>query len=138
MPTDIDLIPALGRDELEAMLSDALGAGASRVPERLLLRTGHGIAAGTFPEAWPVLTPAAAEWLVAQGLRLWGVDAPSVDERTSTTLPVHHVLLGRGAFVLENLDLRGVAPGRYELLAPPLAVDGADAAPVRAVLRNVR
>lgn len=138
VPEHVEATRELGRDELEAMLSDALGAGASRVPERLLLRTGHCIAAGAFPDAWPVLTSEAAEWLVAQGLRLWGVDAPSVDERTSKTLPVHHAILGRGAFVLENLDLRAVAPGRYELIAPPLAVDGADAAPVRAVLRNVR
>lgn len=138
MPDDIDVIPTLGRDEVEAMLSDALGTGASRVPERMLIRTGHSIARGAFPDAWPVLTTDAAHWLVDQGLRLWGVDAPSVDERTSKTLPVHHALLGRGAFVLENLDLRGIEPGRYELIAPPLAVDGADAAPVRALLRAHR
>jgi arylformamidase len=41
----------------------------------------------------------------------------------------------REAFVLENLDLRDVPAGAYELLAPPLLVYGADAAPVRALLR---
>jgi len=39
--------------------------------------------------------------------------------------------------VLENLDLRAVPPGRYELVAPPLKVHGLDAAPVRAVLRPI-
>lgn len=103
---------------------------------RLLLRTGFSIADGDFPADWPTLTPEAAGWLVSRGVVLWGVDAPSVDRRESKTLPVHHALLGHGAFVLENLDLRTVTPGRYELLAPPIAVHGADAAPVRAVLRG--
>jgi arylformamidase len=64
------------------------------------------------------------------------VDAPSVDERESKTLDVHHALFGGGAFVLENLDLRGVTPGRYELVALPQRLEGLDAAPVRAVLRR--
>jgi arylformamidase len=107
------------------------------VPPRLLLRTGHTVATGTFPADWPCLTPSAASWLVNEGMRLWGVDAPSVDRRESKTLDVHHALLGHNAFVLENLDLREVPPGTYELLAPPLMVYGADAAPVRALLRSV-
>ena len=107
------------------------------VPLRVLLRTGCTVASGAFPADWPCLTPDAAEWLAHQGLRLWGVDAPSVDRRESKMLDVPHALLGRNAFVLENLDLRDVPPGAYELLAPPLAVHGADAAPVRALLRSV-
>ncbi|MBL0937992.1 MAG: cyclase family protein [Gemmatimonadaceae bacterium] len=107
------------------------------IPARVLLRTGRTIADGAFPDDWPVLTSEAADWLVDEGLVLWGVDAPSVDHRHSKTLDVHHALLGRGAFVLENLDLRYVAAGDYELVAPPLLVTGADAAPVRAVLRSL-
>lgn len=102
---------------------------------RVLLRTGRSIADGSFPEDWPCLTADAAAWLVTRGVRLWGVDAPSVDRRQSKTLDVHHALLGAGAFVLENLNLHDVPAGLYELLAPPLAVHGADAAPVRALLR---
>jgi arylformamidase len=102
--------------------------------KRLLLRTGHSIAGGRFPERWPVLFPATAAELARRGLRLLGVDAPSVDERESKTLAVHHALFAGGAFVLENLDLRGVPPGRYELVALPLRLAGLDAAPVRAVL----
>lgn len=107
------------------------------VPPRLLLRTGESVAGGAFPTDWACLSPTAAAWLVHQGLRLWGVDAPSVDRRESKTLPVHHALLGHNAFVLENLDLRDVPVGLYELIAPPLAVEGADAAPVRALLRGI-
>lgn len=106
------------------------------VPRRLLCRTGHSVARGEFPEAWPVLEDATARWMVDSGLLLFGTDAPSVDSRESKTLPVHHALFGRGAYVLENLSLAHVAPGMYELLAQPILVKGADAAPVRALLRE--
>ncbi|MEO8561080.1 MAG: cyclase family protein [bacterium] len=102
--------------------------------QRLLLRTGRSIAAGAFPAAWPVLSAGTASALAARGLRLLGVDAPSVDDRDSKSLPVHHAVFGGGAFVLENLDLRGVTEGRYELIALPQRLVGLDAAPVRAVL----
>lgn len=103
--------------------------------ERLLLRTGASIADGRFPAAWPSLTEACAAALAADGLRLLGLDAPSVDDRDSKTLPVHHALFSRGAYVLENLDLRGAPAGEYELVAAPLKLVGLDAAPVRAILR---
>ncbi|HKH93905.1 MAG TPA: cyclase family protein [Gemmatimonadaceae bacterium] len=103
--------------------------------ERLLIRTGRSIADGVFPPSWPVLSAASAATLAARGLRLVGVDAPSVDERDSKSLAVHHALFGGGAFVLENLDLRGIPEGRYELVALPQRLVGLDAAPVRAILR---
>lgn len=103
--------------------------------ERLLLRTNRTIAGGPFPEAWPAFAPDALRVLLDRGLRLLGVDAPSVDARESKTLDVHHLLFERGANVLENLDLRDVADGEYELIALPIKVAGVDAAPVRAVLR---
>ena len=103
--------------------------------ERLLLRTGRTIADGRFPDAWPALAPATVETLLRRGLRLLGVDAPSVDARESTSLQVHRALFGGGAFNLENLDLRNVPDGEYELTALPLRLRGLDAAPVRALLR---
>lgn len=103
--------------------------------ERLLLKSGRTVADGVFPDAWPVLGHDVAAALARRGLRLLGVDAPSVDERQSKDLAVHHALFANGAFVLENLDLRAVEPGRYELIALPLRLHGLDAAPVRAVLR---
>lgn len=102
--------------------------------ERLLLRTDQSIASGAFPEHWPTLSHECAMELVARGLLLLGVDCPSVDQRESKALDVHHALLGAGANVLENLDLSRVAPGEYTLVALPMKVDGLDAAPVRAIL----
>jgi arylformamidase len=144
--------PASDALPLEAFLGEALVLDVSDAPdgpltlaaddprlagvERLLLRTGRTIADGWFPDGWPALSPAAAEALARRGLRLLGVDAPSVDERESKTLDVHHALFAGGAFVLENLDLRAATPGRWELVALPQRLDGLDAAPVRAVLRR--
>lgn len=104
--------------------------------KRLLLLTGQSTADGTFPVEWPALAAETAQALVRDGLILLGVDAPSVDGRESKTLEVHHVLFGARCYVLENLDLRGVHAGEYELLAPPLKVGRCDAAPVRAFLRG--
>jgi arylformamidase len=139
LPLDAFVGPALVLDVSDAphgtlplTADDARLAGC----ERLLLRTGRSIGDGHFPAAWPVLSAAVAQDLAARGVRLVGVDAPSVDARESTTLDVHRALFGGGAFVLENLDLREITPGRYELIAFPQRLAGLDAAPVRAVLRG--
>ena len=113
----------------------ALGALEGRPVERVILRTGRTIAGGQFPEAWPWLDDASAQALVDRGLRLLGVDAPSVDGRDSKTLAVHRILFRGGAAVLENLDLREVRAGPYHLTAFPVRFAGLDAVPVRAVLR---
>lgn len=102
--------------------------------ERLLVRTGFTTAGGQFPADWPALSPACIEALCDRGLRLLGLDAPSVDPRARKSLDSHRALFARGAYNLENLDLRGVPPGEYELVAYPLRLEGLDAAPVRAVL----
>ncbi len=102
--------------------------------ERLLLRSGRSIAGGAFPDAWPALSEAALDFLLSRGLRLLGVDSPSIDARPSTTLAIHKSLFAAGAFNLENLDLRDVPDGEYDLIAPPLKILAVDAAPVRALL----
>lgn len=104
--------------------------------ERLLLRTQCSITGGRFPDRWPVLSVAAVQMLLERGLALLGVDTPSVDARHSKTLEVHKTLFGGGAFNVENLDLRAVEDGEYDLVAYPMLVEGVDAAPVRAVLRT--
>ena len=148
LPSEMEVGAEISTHTLRAMISAATGIDISRaesvegtetnataVPVRLLCRTGCSVAAGEFPEAWPALSESATSWLVSQGVVLWGTDAPSVDARTSQALPVHHTLFAGGAYVLENLSLSHVAPGLYELLAQPMSIAGADAAPVRAMLR---
>jgi arylformamidase len=128
LPVGYDVTVDIGASTLDALLGEA-------PPARVVLRTGCSIATGRFPDDWPALAPDGVQWLIDRGVRLWASDAPSADRRTSKDLPIHHALFAGGVFVIENLALDHVAAGSYELLAQPLAVHGADAAPLRAMLR---
>lgn len=117
-----------------AAIDRAIG---DRPVERLLLKTGSTVAAGIFPESWPYLSESCARALLGRGLRLIGVDAPSVDERHSKSLPVHKMIFQGNGCILENLDLRRIPAGVYELIAFPVKMMSLDAAPVRAILRDL-
>lgn len=139
----LPLVPFLGRAlvvDVSAMsgtisIAALREAGYAEGTVRLLLKTGRTVATGTFPESWPSLDPASVRTLTNDGLKLLAVDCPSVDDRESKSLAVHHAVFDGGAFVLENLDLRAIAPGHWDLLALPMPVGAIDAAPVRALLR---
>ena len=141
----LPLAPFLGRAVVVSVDSTPGDVALARIEtrakrrriERLLLKTGRTIVHGTFPESWPALSTRAVAELLGRGLRLLGVDAPSVDLRDSKTLEVHHALFTGGAYNLENLNLSAVNDGTYELLALPLRLRGLDAAPTRAVLRAI-
>ena len=112
----------------------AIDAGSA---ERLLLRTGAWIRPDAFPQSWPLMDPDVPIWLNAQGVKLIGLDAPSVDELTSKDLPIHLACNAAGLFIMENLLLDEAPAGDYELIALPLRLTGADGSPVRAVLRTL-
>jgi arylformamidase len=140
---ELPLDPFIGPALLLDVSDTPAGALALRADDprldgcmRLLLHTGHTIASGRFPSAWPTLSASTARDLTRRGVRLIGTDAPSVDQRESKTLDVHRALFSGGAYILENLDLRHVTPGAYELIALPQRLAGLDAAPVRAALRD--
>lgn len=115
----------------------ALDGIALEREERLLFRTQPRIDPRIWEDRFPTLAPDAAAALAKAGVKLVGIDQPSVDKSDSKDLPAHHAL-GRGKVVnLENLDLTGVPVGRYELIALPLKLKGLDASPVRAVLRTM-
>ena len=104
---------------------------------RLLLKTGAWPDDTHFPARIPTLAPDVPAWLAERGVRLLGLDVPSVDDIESKALPIHHALAAVGIYILESLDLSAVTPGVYELIALPLRIVGGDAAPVRAMLRDV-
>ena len=103
---------------------------------RLLLRSYAKRPSG-FDEHMAHATPALADWLAEHGVVLLGVDSDSMDAFESKDLPAHHRLNAHGISILEGIDLSDVAPGRYELIALPLRLEGADGSPVRAVLRDI-
>jgi arylformamidase len=87
-----------------------------------------------FPKQIPVIDHDVPDWLGSQGLVLLGVDLPSVDALDSQDLPNHHALSRNQVAILESLNLKGVEEGTYDLVAAPMKLVGADAAPVRALL----
>ena len=104
---------------------------------RVLFKSDSWPDPAVFPPDWPLLAADAPAWLGARGVKLVGFDVPSVDHRTSKDLPIHHALDAAGLVILENLDLRAVAPGVYELIALPLKIKDGDGSPIRAVLRTM-
>jgi arylformamidase len=104
---------------------------------RVLVRTGVWTEHARFPDAVPTLADDVPAFLGANGVRLFGVDVPSVDAIDSKTLPIHHALAAHGITILESADLRDVPPGVYHLTALPLRLVGADASPVRAILTTL-
>lgn len=135
----VDVTRAGGEITLDLLAESIPGELAVRIARspRVLLKTGRTVGTGQFPDDWPTLSEKCARTLLSYGARLLGVDCPSVDARESKSLPVHHMLFSGNACLLENLDLRRVPAGDYELLALPLKLMGMDAAPVRAVLREI-
>jgi len=105
--------------------------------ERLLIATN------TFPnpqiwnEDFAGLEPALVDHLHTHGVRLVGVDTPSVDLMTAKDLPAHAAFHRHDMAILEGLVLADVPAGIYELIALPLKLADFDASPVRAILRTL-
>jgi arylformamidase len=112
-------------------------AGKRILAARVLLRTG------TFPDhrRWnndfASLSPELVDWLHSLGVITIGIDTPSVDPFESKQLEAHQAFARHNMANLEGLVLDGVAEGRYELVALPLRIAGADGSPVRAILRGI-
>ena len=86
-----------------------------------------------FNKEFVALNTDGAQYLENLGIRLVGVDYFSVSAYDDLKLP-HVILLEHGIVLLENIDLRNVAPGFYTLVCLPIKLIGTDGAPVRAVL----
>lgn len=104
--------------------------------ERFLLATGTYPDPENFSADFAAYDPAFIESLHQRGVRLIGIDTPSIDLFDSKDLPSHKMVLKHDMAILEGLDLKDVPEGVYELIALPLKLVGFDASPVRAVLRS--
>jgi arylformamidase len=110
--------------------------GKAITAPRVLFRTG------TFPDPrrwnddFASLSPSLVDTLRERGVVLIGIDTPSVDPFESKALEAHQAFARNDMAILEGLVLDDVGEGEYELIAPPLRLRGADASPVRAVLRT--
>jgi arylformamidase len=109
-------------------------AEAIAATSRILVKTGRWTDSTAFPKQIPVIAADVPAWLQKNGVKLLGLDLPSVDEIDSKSLQNHHALAHAGIAIIESLDLSNVASGIYQLAALPLKIAGGDGAPMRAIL----
>lgn len=112
-----------------------LAFAVENLPPRVLIRTSQS--ASQSWDQFTALAPETVALLASYGVRLVGIDTPSVDPASSQELASHQQLLRHDLRVLENLVLDAVDEGDYELIALPLKFTRADASPVRAILREL-
>lgn len=103
-----------------------------RTGDFILLKTKNSWGKGNEAD-FIYLDAGAAAHLAKAGVRGVGLDALGV-ERDQPGYPTHRSLLEQGIIIIEGLRLKEVPPGVYQLLALPLHLLGAEAAPARVVL----
>lgn len=81
------------------------------------------------------LGAAGAGYLRDTGVRGVGIDALGI-ERNQPGHKTHGILLEADMVILEGLSLKDVEEGEYLLVAAPVNIPAAEAAPVRAILIN--
>ena len=91
----------------------------------------------------PFLTAKAADWLVAQGAKILGMDNSSPDQAhhyraKDYDSPVHNTLLSNGVLIAEHLtNMTGLANRRVEVMFLAINIAGSDGAPARPIARPV-
>lgn len=128
----IDVVDAGARVELTDIDWEQLGDAT-----RVLFRTYARFPTEIWDSEFKAIAPEVIARLRGSGVRLVGTDAPSLDPEQSKTMDAHHEIAAGDMRILEGLVLDDVPAGAYELVALPLKLAGADASPVRAILREI-
>jgi len=100
--------------------------------ETILLKTRNSMTEAFDPE-FVYLAEDAARLLIDLGINCVGIDGLGI-ERAQSDYSTHKSLLGAGVIIIEGLRLKDIEPGHYLLIAAPLKIAGAEAAPIRALL----
>ena len=101
----------------------------------VLVRTGWDTHWRTdqYFEGHPFLTGDAAEYLVAAGVALVGIDSLNIDDTADLSRPVHSLLLAAEIPIVEHLRGLDRLPGHdFRFFAVPVKVKGMGTFPVRA------
>lgn len=122
----------------ESIKPDVLRHIEIKEGEAILFKTKNSFSGlyrkGSFSESFVHLTEEAAELCVELGIGLVGIDYVSIEKFGDDASPVHQILLSNDVLILEGIDLSRINPGKYMLVALPLRIKGAEAAPARAML----
>ena len=125
-------------DDPHEIRVDGLRAHRLQAGERVLFRTSNSTRcwpAERFVEDFVYISEPAALHLAETKVQTVGVDYLSVGGYRADGAKVHRILLGADIWIIEGLDLSGVAPGRYEIIGLPIKLRHSDGAPARAILR---
>ncbi|MFD1066595.1 arylformamidase [Oceanobacillus locisalsi] len=123
--------------DFDEISEEALKTKKIEYAERLLIKTVLPNKPERFPEEVTAITADGAAYMKSLGVKLAGVDTPSVDSISSKDLTAHHALYRHDIYILENVMLDQVEEGDYELIALPLALEEGDGSPVRAVIKPI-
>lgn len=116
----------------EAVHVEDIETYAIQPGETILLKTRNS-ATEQFDPSFVYLAGDAAVYLRDLRIDCIGIDGLGI-ERAQPEYQTHRTLLGAGILIIEGLRLQTVAEGAYLLVAAPLKIAGAEAAPLRALL----
>jgi arylformamidase len=102
--------------------------------ERVLFATGSYPDPNHFNKDYCSLSAELVHCLHEMGVKLIGIDTPSIDLFDDKILESHTAIDQHDMAILEGIVLDNVEEGLYTLVALPLKIAGADASPVRAIL----
>lgn len=126
------VIHCLGSDLVQP---EHLHGKLDNMPARVLLRTYQRAPQQAWDQQFPCIAASTIALLAGHGVKLIGIDSPSLDPQDSKTLGSHMAVKASRMAILEGIVLDDIAEGDYELVALPLKLAGLDASPVRAILR---
>ena len=106
-------------------------------PPRVLFRTYERAPQEKWDANFTTVAENSIALLAKHGVKLVGIDTPSLDPQDSKTMDAHQVIRSNRMAILEGLVLDEIEPGDYELIALPLKLANLDASPVRAILRQL-
>lgn len=143
---DIAQLPLSSLANLEGIVIRAQESNGRAVPYSLfqnkelkgkavLIQTGWDAHWQTdqYFETHPFLTEGTANYLVASGAALVGIDSLNIDDTDDGRRPVHTILLGNNVPIIEHLcHLQQLPDEGFRFFAAPVKVKGIGSFPIRA------
>ena len=85
---------------------------------------------------FPTISKEACEYLLERGIKGIGIDTLSPDPEPSLSkspFPVHHMILGEGGYILENLANLSMVHGAAYMIALPIPIIEGTESPTRVI-----
>jgi kynurenine formamidase len=119
-------------DELEPLVADV------RDGDTVLVFSDNARHYGSdaYWTGWSYPDEDASRLLLDRGVSAIGFDGPSADPIDTTGFELHHLWLGAGRMILENLTNLGELPSRTQIVIAPMKVSRANGAPIRVFALN--